>query len=150
MHAVDICIRGNYYPIVSQPINSVFYIQPYIEKGGADIRTFVVGDETIAAIERRSEHWITNTARGGQAAACDITPEIDWLSRRAAAAVGGGIVAIDLMETPEGHLIVNEVNATMEFRNSITPTGVDIPGRMINYLLMSAEQPFPTSQRMPA
>ena len=124
--------------------HSIFYIQPFIDKGGADIRTFVVGDETIAAIERRSGHWITNTARGGQADVCEITPAIDWLSRRAAAAVGGGMVAVDLMTTPTGSLLVNEVNATMEFRNSIAPTGVDIPGRMIDYLLMTADRPVAT------
>ena len=67
--------------------HSLFYIQPFIEKGGADIRTFVVGDETICGILRRSDHWITNTARGAVAENCEITPEIDRLSRDAARAV---------------------------------------------------------------
>jgi [lysine-biosynthesis-protein LysW]--L-2-aminoadipate ligase len=48
--------------------------------------------------------------------------------------VGGGLLAIDLLESPQG-LLVNEVNYTMEFRNSIDTTGVDIPGKMIDYLL---------------
>ncbi|MBI5956048.1 MAG: 30S ribosomal protein S6--L-glutamate ligase, partial [Chloroflexi bacterium] len=100
-----------------------------------DIRSFVVGDETICAIYRYSEHWITNTARGGRAENCPVTPEIHRLSVRAAQAVGGGVVAIDLLETPEGRLLVNEVNYTMEFRNSIDTTGVDIPGRIVDYLL---------------
>jgi [lysine-biosynthesis-protein LysW]--L-2-aminoadipate ligase len=56
------------------------------------------------------------------------------LSRAAAEAVGGGLLAIDLLESPQG-LLVNEVNYTMEFRNSIDTTGVDIPGKMIDYLL---------------
>src|SRR5512138_2334254 len=43
--------------------HSIFYIQEYIRKPGRDIRAFVIGDETIAAIYRNSEHWITNTAR---------------------------------------------------------------------------------------
>jgi [lysine-biosynthesis-protein LysW]---L-2-aminoadipate ligase len=54
--------------------HSVFYIQEYIEKPGRDIRSFVVGDETVAAIYRSSPHWITNTARGGKASNCPITP----------------------------------------------------------------------------
>ena len=45
--------------------HSIFYIQEYVAKPGRDIRAFVVGDETICAIYRASEHWITNTARGG-------------------------------------------------------------------------------------
>ena len=68
--------------------HSVFYIQEYVDKPGRDIRSFVVGDETIAAIYRYSPHWITNTAREGRATNCPVTPEIDFLSRAAARAVG--------------------------------------------------------------
>lgn len=115
--------------------HSIFYIQQYIEKPGSDIRTFVVGDETICGIMRSSEHWITNTARGGVATNCPITPEIHDISVAAAHAVGGGILAIDLMQTADGRYTVNEVNYTMEFRNSIKPTGVDIPAKMIEYVI---------------
>ena len=90
--------------------HSIFYIQEYIEKPGRDIRSFVVGGETIAAIYRQTPHWITNTARGGTALNCPITPEIDRISRASAEAVGGGVVAVDILETPEGHLLVAEVN----------------------------------------
>jgi [lysine-biosynthesis-protein LysW]--L-2-aminoadipate ligase len=115
--------------------HSIFYIQEYIHKPQRDIRSFVVGGETICAIYRTSEHWITNTARGGRASNCPVTPEIDQLSRSAATAVGGGVVAIDLLEKPGGELVVNEVNYTMEFRNSIDTTGVDIPAKVVDYVL---------------
>jgi [lysine-biosynthesis-protein LysW]---L-2-aminoadipate ligase len=115
--------------------HGIFYLQEFINKPGRDIRAFVVGDETVAAIYRESEHWITNTARGGRASNCPITPEIDAISQRAAVAVGGGILAVDLLEDPERGLLVNEVNHTMEFRNSIEPTGVDIPGRVAEYVI---------------
>jgi [lysine-biosynthesis-protein LysW]--L-2-aminoadipate ligase len=116
----------------------IFYIQEFIEKPGRDIRSFVVGDETVCAIYRNSPHWITNTARGGSAQNCPITPEIDRLSRAAAKAVGGGALAVDLLEAPDGQLLVNEVNHTPEFRNSIEPTGVDIPGKIVDYVLQVA------------
>jgi [lysine-biosynthesis-protein LysW]--L-2-aminoadipate ligase len=48
--------------------------------------------------------------------------------------VGGGIVAVDLFESDAG-LLVNEVNYTMEFRNSIDTTGVDIPQRVAEYVI---------------
>lgn len=115
--------------------HSIFYIQQYIDKPGRDIRTFVVGDECIAAIYRTSDHWITNTARGGVATNCPVTPELADMSLRAAAAVGGGVVAIDLLETGDGGMLVNEVNYTMEFRNSIDTTGVDIAARIIDYVV---------------
>jgi [lysine-biosynthesis-protein LysW]--L-2-aminoadipate ligase len=122
-------ILGSYH-------HSIFYIQEYIKKpGGRDIRAFVVGDECIGAIYRTSAHWITNTARGGQASVCPITPALADICVGAAHAVGGGVVAIDLLETEDGGLLVNEVNYTMEFRNSIAPTGVNIPGRIIDYTL---------------
>ena len=115
--------------------HSIFYIQEFIPKPGRDIRAFVIGDETICAIYRASAHWITNTARGGQASNCPVTPEIDNLCRRAAQAVGGGVLAIDLLEDPARGLLVNEVNHTMEFRNSIHTTGVDIPARVARYVM---------------
>ncbi len=119
--------------------HSIFYIQEYVNKPARDIRSFVVGDETVAAIYRYSDHWITNTARGGHAENCPVTPEIDRLSLAAARAVGGGVVAIDLLETADGQLLVNEVNYTMEFRNSIDTTGVNIPSRVVDYVLEVAK-----------
>lgn len=115
--------------------HGIYYIQEYIPKPGRDIRSFVVGDECICAIYRASEHWITNTARGGKATNCPVTPELADISLRAAKAVGGGVVAIDVFETLDGQLMINEVNYTMEFRNSIDTTGVDIPARIIDYVL---------------
>ena len=115
--------------------HSTFYIQEYIEKPGRDIRSFVVGDQTIAAIYRNSSYWITNTARGAQASCCPITCRIDELSRAAARAVGGGCVAVDMLETHDGRLLVSEVNAAPEFRDSVAPTGVDIAAEWVRYAL---------------
>jgi [lysine-biosynthesis-protein LysW]--L-2-aminoadipate ligase len=121
-----------------------YYIQEYIEKPERDIRAFVVGTETICAIYRRSDHWITNTARGGLASNCPVTPKIADLCERAALAVSGGaggILAIDLFEDPRRGLLVNEVNHTMEFRNSITTTGVHIPERIARLVYQYSEVP---------
>ncbi len=117
--------------------HQVFYIQEYIDKPGRDIRAFVVGEQPICAIYRSSENWITNTARGGVATNCPVTDEIADLCRRAAHAVGGGLLALDLFETENGYTI-NEINHTMEFRNSITTTGVNIPEKMVDYVLAQA------------
>jgi [lysine-biosynthesis-protein LysW]--L-2-aminoadipate ligase len=113
----------------------IHYIQEYIAKPQRDIRAFVVGERTICAIYRTSEHWVTNTARGAVTSNCPVTPELDSLCVRAAQAVGGGILAVDVLEHAERGLLVNEINATMEFRNSIAPTGVDIPNVMLDYVL---------------
>lgn len=116
----------------------IYYIQEYIHKPSRDIRAFVAGDKTIAAIYRSSEHWITNTARGGKAANCPVTPELDALCTAGARAVGGGVVAVDVLEDAERGLLINEINHTMEFRNSVAPTGVDIPGAIVDYAVKVA------------
>lgn len=125
--------------VLGHPAHHQHYLQAFVEKPGRDVRAFVVGDETICAIHRTSPHWITNTARGAEASNCPVTEELDHLARAAARAVGGGILAVDLMESPDGP-VVHEVNATMEFRNSIAPTGVDIPDRVLAHVAGLAEE----------
>jgi [lysine-biosynthesis-protein LysW]--L-2-aminoadipate ligase len=120
--------------------HSVFYIQEYMEKPGRDIRTLVVGDEVVYAIYRYSQHWITNTARGGDARPCPLTSEIRDLSLAAAQAVGEGIVAVDLLEDADGRLVVNEVNHTPEFHGAMEATGMDIAGYMVDYVLTKAAE----------
>jgi [lysine-biosynthesis-protein LysW]--L-2-aminoadipate ligase len=119
--------------------HSLFYIQEYIQKPGRDIRTFVIGEEVAVGIYRYSAQWITNTARGGRAEVCPLTPEIEALSLAAAQAVGGGAIAVDLLEDPQRGLLVNEVNHTMEFHSTVPLTGVDLPGRLVEYALRQAE-----------
>jgi [lysine-biosynthesis-protein LysW]--L-2-aminoadipate ligase len=53
--------------------------------------------------------------------------------------VGGGVLALDLMETPDGYTC-HEVNHTMEFKNSVAPTGVDIPGKILDHLVSVARK----------
>ena len=120
-------------------MHSIFYVQEHVPKPGRDIRAFVVGDETIGAIYRASDHWITNTARGGKASKCPVTPELNDLCVRAARSVGGGVVAVDAVEAPEGLLVI-EVNYTMEFRNSIDTTGVNIPAKIVDFVLEVARK----------
>lgn len=129
--------------MLPNPVQHVVYVQRYVDKAEAgfhrDLRAFVVGDQTIAAVWRRSPHWVTNTARGATTSACPVDDDLNDLCVRAAEAVGGGILAIDLMPTPDG-LTVHEVNHSMEFRNSVTVTGVDIPGRMLQHCVAVARR----------
>jgi [lysine-biosynthesis-protein LysW]--L-2-aminoadipate ligase len=120
--------------------HSVFYIQEYIDKPGRDIRAFVIGDRTITAIYRKSPHWITNTARGGEGEVCPVTPELNEICVQAAKAVGGGVLAVDVFEHPERGLLINEINHTMEFHTTVPTTGVDVPGMIVDYLLAVARR----------
>ena len=115
--------------------HQIFYIQEIIDKPGRDIRAFVASGKCIAAIYRNSNHWITNTARGGKAENCEVTPELADLAERSARAVGGAVVAVDLVEDPARGLLVIEVNHTMEFKNSVGTTGVNIPLKIAEYAI---------------
>jgi [lysine-biosynthesis-protein LysW]--L-2-aminoadipate ligase len=114
--------------------HSVFYIQEFIKKPGRDIRAFVVGDRTITAIYRKSPHWITNTARGGEGEVCPITPELAEICSKATRAVGGGVLAVDIIEHPERGYLVNEINHTMEFHTTQPITGIDIGEIVVDYV----------------
>jgi len=121
------------------PMYQVYYLQEFVKRPPRDIRSFVVGGRTVAAIYRVSDgaDWRTNTARGGRAEPCPISKELDELSLRAARSSGGEIVGVDLMESESG-LLVHEVNNTTEFKNTVPATGVDIPQLIVDYLV--AEQ----------
>ena len=57
----------------------------------------------------------------------------------AAAAVGGGLLAVDVLESADGRLLLNEINHTMEFRNSSAPTGVDIAAAVADFVRERAQ-----------
>ena len=115
--------------------HSIFYIQKHIAKPGRDIRAFVIGDRTVCAIYRYADHWITNTARGGKAEVCEVDSELNELCLKTAQAIGGGVLAVDVLEDPNEGYLVNEVNHTMEYHSTVPLTGVDIPGMIVDYAL---------------
>jgi len=112
------------------PEHQPFYLQEWVDKPSRDLRVFMAFGQPLAGIERHSAHWITNTARGGTVRCRELDADLVSLCRRAAEAVGGGLLAVDILEDPQRGYLVGEINHTMEFRNSSGPTGVDIPREM--------------------
>jgi len=117
---------------LASPVHSVFYVQEFVPKPDRDLRAFVVGETVVAAMFRRSADWRTNAARGATTEAAPLTPELTDLALRAARAVGGGVLAVDLMESRTG-LVVHEVNPTPEFKALQAATGADVAGAIIDY-----------------
>ena len=120
--------------------HQVFYIQEYIEKPGRDIRAVVIDGRVLTAMYRTSPHWITNTARGGEGELCPVTPEIEGLCLKAAQAVGGGVLAVDLIEHPQRGFLINEVNHTMEFHTLQPLSGIDIASEIVDYVVNTVKE----------
>ncbi|MEM0340445.1 MAG: lysine biosynthesis protein LysX [Acidilobaceae archaeon] len=119
---------------VPDPRFQIHMVQEFVRKPGRDLRVFVVGSEVPVAIYRVSEHWITNTARGGRAEPAPIDSELEELVLKVAEAVGVEIAGIDVFEDPERGYVVNEVNAVPDFKNTVAVTGYDLPSKIIEYL----------------
>jgi [lysine-biosynthesis-protein LysW]--L-2-aminoadipate ligase len=124
------------------PLYQVYYLQEYVEKPGRDIRATVIGDEVVSAIYRVSppDQWRTNIALGGRSEKAEVTGELAEIVLKAARAVGGEFVGVDVMESPREGYVVNEVNPTPEFRGSMEATGINIPEKILKYLASKARR----------
>lgn len=123
------------------PIYQIHYLEEFVKRPPRDIRAIMVGERIVAAIYRTSGDgmWKTNTALGGRADPCPVSPEMEEMCIKASRAVHGRIVGVDLMESERG-LLVHEVNNTTEFKNTVRVTGVDIPSAMISYAVEEARR----------
>ncbi len=117
---------------MSSPHFKIHYIQQYIQKPGRDIRAFYVWGEVPVAIYRISNRWKTNTALGAKAAPAQLTPAQNELVLKSGEAIGGGVLGVDLLETVDGETYVSEINAVVEFRNTVQVTGYDLARKIID------------------
>jgi [lysine-biosynthesis-protein LysW]--L-2-aminoadipate ligase len=124
------------------PLSRIYYIQEMVDRPPRDIRCIVIGDRAITAIYRYSSQseWRTNVARGGMVELAQITNEMEELALKAAKAVGGGILGVDMMEDKNKGLVVHEVNNTVEFRGASSVSKVDISSEIINYAIKVAKR----------
>ncbi len=118
--------------------HSIYYVQDFVETGKKDIRAFVLGDEVAGAAYRESDHWITNAARGGESRPYPVTEELENIVKATSEVFGGGALAVDLLESERG-LLINEVNCSMEFKESMKVIDRDIPAELLDYALEQAQ-----------
>jgi RimK family alpha-L-glutamate ligase len=115
-------------------IRGVYYLQRTIEHDGADVRVFVIGGRVVGAMERRSEGWRTNLARGGMARRVAVGEDTATLAIRAAAAVGADYAGVDILTGRDGQTYVLEVNGIPGWKGLQEATGLDVAGALIEYL----------------
>jgi ribosomal protein S6--L-glutamate ligase len=116
-------------------LQSVLYLQRYIQHPGWDLRAFVIGGKVIAAMRRRAKNgWRTNVAQGGTGETTQLTADQEALAVRAAEAVGAGVAGVDLLPGSAGELYILEVNAVPGWRTLAPVAGVDIAALLLRHL----------------
>jgi [lysine-biosynthesis-protein LysW]--L-2-aminoadipate ligase len=117
------------------PQHQITYVQEYVDKPGRDIKAYVFGGEVVGAIYKIHDNWRTNTARGGRVANCPLTDDLVKLLQDTAAALGEGVLGVDVIEHRDGRMFVNEVNHTPEFHGAIQVLDVDLVAAYVDYVL---------------
>jgi RimK family alpha-L-glutamate ligase len=102
-----------------------------------DIRCFVIGDKTAGIMYRVAKKgcWKTNISLGGRVEKCELTDEIDNLAVSSVKAIGGEIMAVDIVEC-DSEFKVLEVNGVPNFRG-LSKLVPGIPKEIANYILNS-------------
>jgi RimK family alpha-L-glutamate ligase len=90
---------------------AVYYLQRTIAPAGRrDLRVLVVANEIAGAMERVTDSWRANVARGARPRAVALTEAESALALAAAAAVEADVAGVDLLVAPDGEIAVLEVN----------------------------------------
>jgi ribosomal protein S6--L-glutamate ligase len=114
-----------------------FLVQEFIaEAKGADLRCFVVGGEVVAAMRRQAPKgdFRSNLHRGGSARAVRVSEAEQATAVRAASVLGLGVAGVDLIRSRRGPLVL-EVNSSPGLEGIEAATGVDIAGRIVDFVL---------------
>ncbi|MBK0014905.1 30S ribosomal protein S6--L-glutamate ligase [Kosakonia cowanii] len=125
-------------------LNAHILVQEFIaEAKGCDIRCLVIGNEVVAAIERRAKagDFRSNLHRGGQATVVEITQREREIALAAAHTLGLDVAGVDILRANRGPLVM-EVNASPGLEGIEKATGLDIAGRMIHWIERQAMPGF--------
>lgn len=111
-------------------------VQEFIkESKGADIRVFVVDGQIVGAMKRQAKEgeFRSNLHRGGTASLIQLSPEERATAIKSAKKLGLGIAGVDLLQSNRGPLVM-EVNSSPGLEGIEGATGIDIAGKIIEYV----------------
>jgi RimK family alpha-L-glutamate ligase len=92
----------------------VYYLQRFVGPARPpfeDMRVLVANGEAVAAMRRRSSHWVTNVRQGARPCAVEPTARERELALAAADAMGAVLAGVDLIAAADGAPQVLEVNS---------------------------------------
>ena len=111
-------------------------VQEFIkEAGGADIRAFVVDGKIVGAMKRQGlpGEFRSNLHRGGSATVLELTKEERETAIKSAKKLGLAIAGVDMLQSSRGPLVM-EVNSSPGLEGIEAATGVDIAGKIIEFI----------------
>ncbi len=122
--------------MMNNSLLKIYYIQEFVKRPPRDIRIISMDDEAVTAIYRSStsDNWKTNVALGAKVSPCKITDEIEEIAIKTSKVLGGGILAIDAMESEDG-ILIHEVNSTIEFKGAAAASGKDIGSKILDFVV---------------
>ena len=126
------------YQLDAEMINGVYYLQRFVDqddRNGRDWRVFVINHQAVAAMERISEHWVTNRARGGKCLPAVLTPALRKLAEVASKATGIGYGGVDIIRDAGGGYLVLEVNSVPAWRGLQSVCSFDIAELLVKDML---------------
>ena len=116
-------------------------LQEFIkEAGGTDIRAIVVGGKVVAAMKRTGAagDFRSNLHRGGSAELIKLSPEERSTAIRSAKAMGLNVCGVDMLRANHGPVVM-EVNSSPGLEGVEKATGLDIAGKIIEYIEKNAK-----------
>ena len=114
--------------------HGVIYLQEFVPHGHSDIRAFVVDGHVIAAMRRVAESWKTNYSQGARPAPITLDPTHEELAVKSAKAVGCKVAGVDILEGPEGPVIV-DVNSQPGWKGLQVGTKVNVADEIVRFIL---------------
>ena len=127
----------------AQPALDAFYgmdvnllVQEFIkEAGGADIRALVVNGEVVGSMKRQGAEgdFRSNLHQGGSATSYKLNSKERETALAAAKAMGLGVCGVDMIPSDRGPLVM-EVNSSPGLEGIEKATGIDIAGKMMDYI----------------
>ncbi len=113
----------------------LYYLQRFIDRldsDWSDIRIMVINNKAVAAMKRRSPHWITNRAQGATCEPLQLEKELADLAEAAVRAININYAGVDIIVGAEGQAQVIEVNSVPAWCGLQSVTGFNIAGSLID------------------
>lgn len=127
-----------------QEARGVYYLQRFVGPDRPpfeDMRVLVANGAVVAAMRRRSSHWVTNVRQGARPSAAEPSACERELALAAAEAMGAAIAGVDLIADASGATQVLEVNSMAGWYGLQKVTPFSIAERLAAESLKQAERP---------